>query len=70
MHWGGADGVAEGFSKSTCVAILSAVQKGVNQGFEDADLIATAIAKIINNNVLDDEETNGRTIARWFIVAI
>lgn len=30
--------------------------QGVNQGFEDAALIATAIAKIINNNALDDEE--------------
>ncbi|NJK49102.1 FAD-dependent monooxygenase [Candidatus Gracilibacteria bacterium] len=30
--------------------------QGVNQGFEDAASIATAIAKIINDNVLDDEK--------------
>ncbi|WP_041393251.1 NAD(P)/FAD-dependent oxidoreductase [Pleurocapsa sp. PCC 7327] len=31
--------------------------QGVNQGFEDAALIATAIAKIIDNKALDDEKT-------------
>lgn len=31
--------------------------QGANQGLEDAATIATAIAKIINNNALDDEKT-------------
>lgn len=30
--------------------------QGVNQGFEDAALIATLITKIVKNNALDDEE--------------
>ncbi|MDJ0690860.1 MAG: hypothetical protein QNJ41_20415 [Xenococcaceae cyanobacterium MO_188.B32] len=37
--------------------------QGVNQGFEDAALIATLITKIINNNALDDE----KIIANEFI---